>query len=43
MVTNFVSDKAKHGRNVKKWHFAYVGDNTEKGNNVKIGTLAHVD
>jgi acetyltransferase-like isoleucine patch superfamily enzyme len=43
MVTNFISEKAKIGKNVKIWHFAYVGDNTEIGNNVKIGSLAHVD
>lgn len=43
MVTNFISDKAKLGKNVKVWHFAYVGDNTTLGDNVKIGSLAHVD
>ena len=43
MVTNFISDKAKVGENVKIWHFAYVGDNVEIGDNVKIGSLAHVD
>ncbi len=43
MVTNFVSEKAKLGKNVKIWHFAYVGDETEIGDNVKIGSLAHVD
>lgn len=43
MVTNFVSNKAKIGKNVKIWHFTYVGDNTEIGDNVKIGSLAHVD
>lgn len=43
MVTNFVSKKAKLGKNVKIWHFAYVGDKTIIGNNVKIGSLAHVD
>ncbi len=43
MVTNFVSKKAKIGKNVRIWHFAYVGDNTEIGNNVKIGSLAHID
>ena len=43
MVTNFVSDKAKLGKNVRIWHFAHVGDNTEIGDNVKIGSLAHVD
>ncbi|MGQ0606262.1 MAG: acyltransferase [Candidatus Nitrosotenuis sp.] len=43
MVTNFISEKAKIGKNVKIWHFAYVGDNTTIGDNVKIGSLAHVD
>lgn len=43
MVTNFVSKKAKIGKNVKIWHFTYVGDNTIIGNNVKIGSLAHID
>ncbi len=43
LVTNFVSEKAKIGKNVRIWHFAYVGDNTEIGDNVKIGSLAHVD
>jgi acetyltransferase-like isoleucine patch superfamily enzyme len=43
MVTNFVSEKAKLGKNVRIWHFAYVGDGTEIGDNVKIGSLAHVD
>lgn len=43
LVTNFISEKAKIGRNVRIWHFAYVGDNTEIGENVKIGSLAHID
>ena len=43
MVTNFISDKAKIGENVKIWHFSYVGDNTEIENNVSIGSLAHID
>jgi len=43
LVTNYISEKAKIGRNVKIWHFAYVGDNTIIGDNVKIGSLAHVD
>jgi acetyltransferase-like isoleucine patch superfamily enzyme len=43
LVTNYISDKAKIGKNAKIWHFAYVGDNVEIGNNVKIGSLAHVD
>ena len=43
MITNFISEKAKLGKNVRVWHFAYVGDDTEIGDNVKIGSLAHVD
>ena len=43
MVTNFVSDKAKIGKNVQIWHFSYIGDNTEIEDNVKIGSLAHID
>ena len=43
LVINFISEKAKMGKNVRVWHFAYIGDNTEIGDNVKIGSLAHVD
>ena len=43
MVTNYISDKAKIGKNTKIWHFVYVGDNAEIGNNVKIGSLSHID
>ncbi|MBI3842633.1 MAG: N-acetyltransferase [Thaumarchaeota archaeon] len=43
MVKNFISKKAKIGKNVRIWHFAYVGDNAEIGDNVKIGSLAHID
>jgi len=43
MVTNFISEKAKIGDNVSIWHFSYVGDNTEIDNNVKIGSLVHID
>ena len=42
-VKNYVDRKAKVGKNVRIWHFAYVGPNTVIGNNVKIGSLAHVD
>ena len=34
---------AKIGRNVKIWHFAYVGSKSEIGDNVMIGSLTHVD
>jgi acetyltransferase-like isoleucine patch superfamily enzyme len=43
MVSNFISEKAKIGDNVKIWHFSYVGDNAEIGDNVSIGSLAHID
>ncbi len=42
-VKNYVSRKAQVGKNVKIWHFAYVGDNTIIGDNVMIGSLAHMD
>jgi acyl-[acyl carrier protein]--UDP-N-acetylglucosamine O-acyltransferase len=38
-VINYVSPEAKLGRNVKIWHFSYVGSNTEIGDNVSIGSL----
>ena len=40
MVTNFISEKAKIGKNVSMWHFTYVGDDVEIGDNVKIGSLS---
>jgi len=42
-VINFISPDAKLGKNVKVWHFAYVGSGTEIGDNVMIGSLAHID
>jgi acetyltransferase-like isoleucine patch superfamily enzyme len=40
---NFIAPDAKLGKNVRIWHFAYVGSKTVIGDNVKIGSLAHVD
>ncbi len=40
---NFVAPDAKIGKNVRIWHFAYVGSKTVIGDDVKIGSLAHVD
>jgi acetyltransferase-like isoleucine patch superfamily enzyme len=40
---NFVSKDARLGRNVKIWHYAYVGSGTVIGDDVMIGSLAHVD
>ena len=42
-VKNYVDKKAKVGKNVRIWHFAYIGPNTVIGDNVKIGSLAHID
>jgi UDP-2-acetamido-3-amino-2,3-dideoxy-glucuronate N-acetyltransferase len=42
-IIKYVSYTAKIGKNVKIWHFAYVGDNTIIGDNVMIGSLAHID
>lgn len=42
-VNNYVSRTAKIGKNVKIWHFAYVGNDTEIGDNVMVGSLTHVD
>jgi len=40
---NFIADDAKLGKNVKVWHFSYLGSGTQVGDNVSIGSLAHVD
>lgn len=40
---NFVAKDARIGKNVKIWHFAYIGSKTVIGDNVMIGSLTHVD
>src|ERR687888_1458461 len=42
-VTNYVDKSAKIGKNVKIWHFAYIGSEVEIGDNVMIGSLTHID
>jgi acetyltransferase-like isoleucine patch superfamily enzyme len=42
-VTNYVSTTAKIGKNVKIWHFVYIGGETSIGDNVMIGSLTHID
>ena len=42
-LTNFISETAKLGKNVKIWHFSYIGNNSEIGDNVSIGSLVHID
>ena len=40
---NFIAKDAKLGKNVKVWHFSYLGSGSVVGDNVMIGSLAHVD
>lgn len=42
-IINFISKTARIGKNVKVWHFSYIGDETEIGDNVSIGSLTHID
>src|SRR5689334_11572531 len=42
-ITNYISRNAKIGKNVKIWHFAYIGGDTEISDNVVIGSLSHID
>ena len=42
-VINHVGKNVKLGRNVRKWHFTYIGDGAEIGDNTKIGSLVHID
>ena len=41
--SNFVSKTAKIGKNVKIWHFTYIGDGAEIGEGTRIGSLTHID
>lgn len=43
MVNNYISEKARIGKNTTIWHHTYVGDDTEIGDNVTVGSLAHID
>jgi UDP-2-acetamido-3-amino-2,3-dideoxy-glucuronate N-acetyltransferase len=40
---NFIAPDAKLGKNVKVWNYSYVGSGTTIGDDVSIGSLAHVD
>jgi acetyltransferase-like isoleucine patch superfamily enzyme len=42
-AAKFISPSALIGKNVKIWHFVYIGDKTEIGDNVMIGSLSHID
>jgi len=42
-VIQHIGKNVKLGKNVRKWHFTYIGDNTEIGDDTKIGSLVHID
>ena len=42
-ISSFISKSAKIGKNVKVWHFSYIGDNSIIEDNVIIGAQAHID
>jgi len=42
-VVRYIGRNVKLGKEVKFWHFTYIGDNTEIGDGTKIGSLAHID
>ena len=42
-IVNYVAPDARIGKNVRIWHYAYVGSKSQIGDDVKIGSLAHVD
>ena len=42
-AVNFIAADARIGRGVKVWHFSYVGSKSVIGDNVSIGSLAHID
>ena len=41
--TNFIAPDAKLGENVRVWHYAYIGSRSVIGDDVTIGSLAHID
>lgn len=42
-VIRHIGRNVSLGKNVKMWHFTYIGDDTTIGDNTKIGSLAHID
>ena len=42
-AVNFIAADARIGRGVKVWHYSYVGSKSVIGDNVSIGSLAHID
>ena len=42
-VVQHIGENVKLGRNVRVWHFSYIGNDTVIGDNTKIGSLVHID
>jgi acetyltransferase-like isoleucine patch superfamily enzyme len=42
-VVNHIGKNVKLGKNVRLWHFTYIGDGAEIEDNTKIGSLVHID
>jgi len=42
-VIKYIGKDVKLGKNVKIWHFSYIGDRSEIGENTTIGSLVHID
>ena len=42
-IINYVDPTARIGKNVKLWHFVYIGRNAVIGDGTVIGSLTHVD
>ena len=42
-VMRHIGRNVKIGKDVKMWHFTYIGDNTEIGDETTIGSLVHID
>jgi acetyltransferase-like isoleucine patch superfamily enzyme len=42
-IIQHVGEDVKLGKNVRMWHFTYLGNGSEIGDNTKIGSLVHID
>jgi acetyltransferase-like isoleucine patch superfamily enzyme len=42
-VFKHIGRNVKIGKDIRIWHFTYVGNDTEIGDGTKIGSLVHVD
>lgn len=42
-ISHHIGRNVTMGKNVKIWHFTYIGDGSAIGDNTKIGSLTHID